>query len=649
MSVQKNPIEEKIPRLSTGPGVYIMKGASGRVLYVGKAKNLRARLRSYAGAQAEAQFKTRFLVPRVRSVETIVTRTEKEALLLENSLIKQYRPRYNVRLVDDKTYLNILLDRNHPFPRFVPVRRPGPPKPGQQVFGPYSSSHAVRDTLRQIQRLYPLRTCTDREFRLRQRPCLQHQMGRCAGPCTGLISSEAYQEMVDQAVLVLQGRNEELIRRQRLRMQEASDAMRFEEAARIRDRIEAVRLTLERQRVVDVREGNRDVIAACREGTVAQVVVLQMRGGNLQERKGYCLPEVVVPDGELLCSFLLQVYAETGLCPPAEILLCAEPEDRPTLEEVLAERREGPCRLKVPLRGEKKKLVDLAVLNARSLLEEHTGERRAREKALGEIQKKTGMGGLPERIECFDISDLRGTLAVGACVVFEHGEPCREAYRRYRVRVERGSDDYARMCEVLGRRLASGKASGDLPDLLLVDGGKGHLNVAVEALSRAGVEGVHVAAIAKARDARPRGPGEPPQAGPGPGVADGSPEEPGTTDRIFVPGRANPLNFSRGAGGLRLLQQVRDEAHRFALAYHRKLRSRELERSALDAIAGIGPRRKRILLTALGDAQAVGGATLDTLLGIPGIDSATARRVWQHFHPGAPASESPPPEDDPCG
>ncbi len=644
---KQHPIEKKIPSLPTGPGVYIMKGASDKVLYVGKAKNLKARLRSYVGSQAEVQLKTRFLVPKVKALETIVTRTEKEALLLENSLIKQYRPRYNIRLVDDKTYLNILLDRNHPFPRFVPVRRPGPPKPGQQVFGPYSSSHAVRDTLRQIHKLYPLRTCKDREFRLRDRPCLQAQMGRCSGACVGEVSPEAYREMVDQSVLVLQGRNEELIRRQQARMKEASDAMRFEEAARIRDRIEAIRLTMERQRVVDVREGNRDVIGVCREETLTEVALLRMRGGNLQERKGYSLPDVVVSTGELLRSFLLQVYSETGLCPPAEILLFDEPEDRETLEEVLAERRDGPCSLKVPRRGEKKKLVDLALLNARSLLDEHTGEERARRTALAEVQKKTGMTVPPDRIECFDISDLHGTFAVGACVVFQRGEPCKKEYRKYKIRVPQGSDDYAMMYEVLSRRLERGKESGILPDLLLVDGGKGHLNVAVEAMAQAGVDGVHVAAIAKPRELQRRGPGMPPGGGPQeeppPDEAEGS----RPADRIFLPGRANPLNFSRSAGGLRLLQQVRDEAHRFALAYHRRLRSKDLERSELDPIPGIGSKRKKLLLTALGDVESVRRASMAELAGVPGMDEKTVRQVWRHFHPDETAPRVPPGDEAP--
>ena len=651
----QHPIEEKIPGLPTGPGVYIMRGVSDRVLYVGKAKNLRARLRSYVGAQAEAQLKTRFLLPKVKSLETIVTRTEKEALLLENSLIKQYRPRYNVRLVDDKTYLNILLDRNHLFPRLVPVRRPGPPKPGQQVFGPYPSAQAVRDTLRQIQRLYPLRTCKDREFRLRSRPCLQAQMGRCAGACTGAISPQAYADMVDQAVLILQGRNEELLRRQQARMKEASDALRFEEAARIRDRVEALRSTLERQRVVDVRAGNRDVIGVCREGTHAEVALLRIRGGNLQERLRYALPDVVVTPGELLRSFVLQVYAASGLCPPAEVLLCEEPEDRETLEEVLAERRDGPCSLKTPLRGEKRRLVELAVLNAKSQMEEHEGVDRSRRAALAEIRRKTGMERHPERIECFDISSLQGTFAVGSCAVFLNGEPSKDAYRRYRIRVPRGSDDYAMMLEVLRRRLERGKVSGELPDLLLVDGGKGHLHVAVEALRASGVQDVWVAALAKGRDVahripRPKGsrigtmPDETVQGGmngevPGPASRQENTfpeEEPGEgrqADRVFVPGRANPVNFSRSVGGLRILQQIRDEAHRFALAYHRRLRSREMERSALDAVPGIGKRRKQALLTALGDVEAVRQASVHELARVPGMNERTALTVWGFLHP----------------
>jgi excinuclease ABC subunit C len=654
----QHPIEKKIPGLPTGPGVYLMKGASGAVLYVGKAKNLKARLRSYVGAQAEDQPKTRVLVPKVKELDVIVTRTEKEALLLENTLIKKYRPRYNVRLTDDKTYLHILLDRNHPFPRFVPVRRPGPPKAGQQVFGPYSSASAVRDTLRQIRKLYPLRTCKDRDFRLRNRPCLQAQMGRCAGACTGEISPDAYREMVDQAVWILQGRSEELLRQQQEKMQEASEQMRFEEAARIRDRIAALRLTVERQRVVDVRDVDRDVIGACRDGALTEIVRLQMRGGNLMESQGIPLTDLVLSTGELLRSFLLQVYSPTGHPPPPEILLFEEPEDREMLEEVLAEFRNGPCSLLVPRRGEKKRLVELAILNARSLLEEHTAEARARRRALEEVRRKTGMEGLPERIECFDISDLQGSFAVGACVVFRHGEPCRQAYRKYKIRVLRGADDYGMMTEVLRRRFRSGQEAEPLPDLLLVDGGKGHLHVAVEALREAGVRGVTVAAIAKARDGRMGGTGiRPGTEGSGQGTAlqggtgflprggthpDAAGEGPAAgTDRIFVPGRANPLVFSRGGGGRRLLQQVRDEAHRFALTYHRRLRSRDLKRSELDGIPGIGPNRKKSLLRALGDVAKIRCAPARDLAQVPGMDAKAARAVWSHFHPDETPARGP--------
>ena len=609
-----SPIEKKLPSCPTQPGVYIMKGEDGAVLYVGKAKNLRARLQSYVREGADNSPKTRLLLKRVHAVDLLVTHTEKEALLLENSLIKKHRPRYNILLVDDKTYLHILVDRNHPFPRFVPVRRPGPPKAGQQVFGPYSSAHAVRDTLRQIHKLYPLRTCKDREFSLRKRPCLQAQMGRCGGACVGHVTPEAYGEMVDQAVLILQGRNDELIRRQEKLMQEASESMNFEEAARIRDRIRAVRLTMERQGVVDVRAPDRDVIGCAVEGDVVSVADLQMRGGNLVDSKAYVFHHVVVSMGELLRSFLMQVYSETGMKPPREILLFDEPDDHETLEELLGERRGGRCSLKVPRRGEKKRLIELAALNAQALLEERTAEDRGRMAALREIERKLSMPAPPDRVECFDISNLQGALAVGSRVVFIQGRPDKQLYRRYRIRLQEGIDDYGMMYEVLTRRFSSEREAGDLPDLLLVDGGKGHLNVACRVLQDLCVQGPSAAAIAKGADLS-------------------RDAEVQASDRIFVPGRANPVAFSKRSGGLRLLQQVRDEAHRFAVAYHRTLRSRELATSWLDVIPGIGPKRKRALLEELGSVEEISKAPVRELANVPGMTQETALHVWRHFHP----------------
>ncbi len=617
-----HPIEEKIPLMPAQPGVYIMKGEAGTILYVGKAKNLKVRVRSYVAAGAESNPKVRFLVPKVEELDYIVTRTEKEALLLENTLIKKHRPRYNITLKDDKTYLQILLDRKHPFPRFVPVRRS---EVGADLtfFGPYSSSAAMRDTLRQIHRLYPLRTCRDREFNGRKRPCLQFQMDRCSGSCTGNISQGAYLDMVDQAVLILQGRSEELVRLQEGKMLEAAEAMRYEEAACLRDRIRSIRLTIERQRVVVAQEADMDVIGDHQEGDQVEIALLQIRGGKLVERKGFSFLGVVAPFPELLRSFLMQYYSREEHSLPPEVLLPGEPEDTKALQEIMADIKGASCFLRIPRKGEKKKLVDLARLNARHFVDEQGREERFRISAMEEVQKRLRLAEPPECIQCFDISNLQGDLAVGSCVTFRQGLPCKKEYRRYRIRVERGIDDYGMMYEILSRRLKRGQEVGDLPDLLLVDGGKGHLGVALRALKDVGIKGVPSAAIAKGRQqSRESGEGHKDAAG-----------DMDQGDRVFLPGRANPVGFPSYSNGLRLLQQVRDEAHRFAVAYHRGLRSRALDKSELDNISGIGPKRKKALLKDLGDINNIRKASEEELGRVKGMNEKAARSVWDHFHP----------------
>jgi len=614
-----HPIEELIPRLPLQPGVYLMKGDEGKVLYVGKAKNLRARLRSYVGPGAEAYPKVRFLMPKVRELDHIVTRTEKEALLLENTLIKRYRPRYNVNLRDDKTYLHMMVDRNHPFPRFVPVRRPQA-KPGRLLFGPYSSASAMRDTLRQIHKMYPLRTCSDRDFQTRKRPCLQYQMGRCSGACTREISAEKYNEMVDQAVLILQGKIDEVVRILDKEMEEASENMRFEEAAQIRDRIRGIRLTMERQRVVGSQEEDRDVIGLYEEGGHVEISLLLIREGNLVERRGFPFSDTVIPAAELLRSFLLQYYSRPGRSIPPEILLPLELEDREAAEGFLSDLREASCSLRTPKRGEKKQLISLAELNAKSLYEEQVGDDRRRFTVLQEIQKRLAMGKPPNRIECFDISNLQGEMAVGSRVVFREGLSFQDGYRRYKIRIQKGADDYGMMYEVLQRRFRKGTAEKDLPDLLLIDGGKGHLGVALKVLEDLGIQGVQAAAIAKGRR-RERDRGDP------------ASEVDPFVDRVFLPGRSNPVNFAVRSKGLHLLQQVRDEAHRFAITYHRKLRSRDMARSELDGIPGIGPKRKKALLDAMGDVERIRAASMEELRGVAGMNEKAARSILERLQP----------------
>ncbi len=613
-----HPIEEKLPHLPAQPGVYIMKGKQGTVLYVGKAKNLKARLRAYVGASAAGWVKVRFLVPKVRALDYIVTQTEKEALLLENTLIKKHRPQYNIHLKDDKTYLHIMLDRNHPFPRFVPVRRPNS-KADCLVFGPYSSSSAMRDTLHQIHKIYPLRTCKDREFLVRKRPCLQYQMGRCGGACAGNISSEEYRHMVEQAILILRGRSRELVRLLEEEMHAAAEAMHFEEAALVRDRLKATQLTMEQQRVVDTRQVDLDVIGHLQQEGFLEIVLLMIRSGSLMECRGFPFSDVVIPLPELLPSFLLQYYSQSSQVLPGEILLPVELEDREALEDALNDLGKGVCSIKTPKKGEKKRLVELAHKNAQSLLAEHVREDEKRIDLLQELQQKLSLAKPPARIECFDISNIQGELAVGSCVAFRDGRPFRQGYRRFKIRLLQGVDDYGMMYEVLCRRFKKRENRHEWPDLLLIDGGKGHLGVALRALKDLGIQDLQVAAIAKAPKPERDKPGR-----------EESPEK--GMDRIFLPGRTNPVNFSAPFHGLLFLQQVRDEAHRFAVAYHRKLRSRAMQGSELDDIPGIGPKRKKALLQALGDIESIRKASAAELSRIAGMNEKAALAVYSHFH-----------------
>ena len=621
-------LEEKAPLFPEGPGVYLMRGPGGTVLYVGKAKDLRARIRAYVGTAASNSAKSRLLVPKVQELDYIVTGTEKEALLLENTLIKKYRPRYNVTLKDDKTYLSLVIDLNHPFPRITVARRPEPGS-GRLVFGPYASASAARETLRQIHKLYPLRVCRDTLFHRRKRPCLNCQMHRCLGPCLGGISKEAYREMVEQASMILQGRSEELVRLLETHMSEASEAMRFEEAAAMRDRVRAVRLTMEQQRVVSACGFDRDVYGLWQEGSLVELSLLVVRSGSLVECKGFSFSEVLLEPPELLGSFLMQYYSLQVDRIPEEILLPFEPEGFRLLRETLREMRNGAIRILVPKRGEKYQLILMANLNAKTRYQERMVEGRKHWGAMEEIKEKLRMDALPRRIECFDISGIQGKMTVGSRVTFTDGAPDKHGYRRYRIKVPVGADDYGMMYEVLSRRYGQDRREDDLPDLLLVDGGKGHVNVALRVLKDMGIRGVKVAGIAKMREARwsaqERGEG-------GKGM-----------DHIFVPEQVHSVRFTAHSHGLCLLQRVRDEAHRFALAYHRTLRSRAIQGSQLDTIPGVGAARKKSLLLHFGDIELVKEATVEQLCNVPRVPRHVAESIWSHFRAQRSSSTPRPP------
>ncbi|MDF1553563.1 MAG: excinuclease ABC subunit UvrC [Deferrisomatales bacterium] len=602
-------LQEKVGHFPTRPGVYRMFDAQGRVLYVGKAKNLRARVRSYFREGADGRAHVRFLMARVVDIEFVATDTEKEALILENTLIKRHHPRYNLDLRDDKSYLSLRIDVQNPFPRLVPTRRIQ--RDGALYYGPYSSAKSLRETVELIHRLFPLRQCSDRELKSRTRPCLYCQIRGCRAPCCGRIDPAAYRKLVDQVILFLKGRGGELLGDLRHAMAAAAAGQEFEEAARLRDQIRGMELTLERQKAVTHRPVDQDVVALVREGAEAQVAVLVIRSGNLIGRRPYYLADAHGEDAEVVTAFLQQYYRGDRIV-PAEVLVGLDPgeENRSLLEEWLGERRGRRVRIAVPRRGEKAALVRMAADNAAELLAERRRTKVGYDAALEELQQRLHLPGLPRRMECYDISNVQGRQAVGSLVTFVDGFAHKGGYRRFEIRTVEGSDDYAMLYEVLRRRLNRKGEGWELPDLMLIDGGRGQLGMAERALADAGVEGVALAGLAKARTL--------------PGAGEDVHHSP---ERVFLPGRKNPVVLAPNASGLFLLQRIRDEAHRFAVEYHRKRRSRATLHTALEEIPGVGAKRRKALLRHFGSLKRVGEASAEELAAVAGISPALAGAI----------------------
>ena len=614
----------------TEPGVYLFKDARRRVLYVGKARNIRARLRQYLSGQDERAM-VPFLLQSAAEIDTMVVRTEKEALILESSLIKQHRPRFNVRLVDDSAFLHLQVRPGGRWPRFRMVRATEP-GPGLRHFGPYTSASRARATLEFLQRRFPMRTCSDRELKGRTRPCLMHQMGRCLAPCVGLCTPEAYREVVDQSVLFLEGRNRELQRRLEAQMHAAAEDLRFEEAARLRDLLAAIESTIERQAVADVGNKNRDVWGIHREGSRGVFSILPMRQGQLREALVLPFSDQFGADEELLSSALNAVYCEGGDI-PEELLLPISLPDEAALAELLGERRGAAVSLKVPQRGDKLSTVELARSNAEVAWRKQAEAESRQTAALEELARVCRLPGPPRRIECFDNSNIEGTDAVAAMAVLIDGQPSRAHYRRYRVKTVVGADDYATMREILGRRLRRGLEEGDLPDLLVVDGGKGQLNAALavfEAIGLRAADGtlaIPLIGIVKPRTERARGDRE-------------------ATDRVVLPGLKDPIRLPHNSGALRLLQLVRDEVHDAAVRYHRFVRDKRTLTSALERLPGVGEARRRALLLRFGSVEAVSLATEAELCSVPGLGPAVARRILDALAAAAaPAGDADSDED----
>ncbi|HYJ15602.1 MAG TPA: excinuclease ABC subunit UvrC [Candidatus Limnocylindria bacterium] len=619
-----NTLTEKLAGLPSRPGVYLMRESGGKVVYVGKAKDLRARVRAYFHHPDERS-QIQFLVRRIADIETLVTSNDKEALILENNLIKQYKPRYNIRLKDDKSYLSIKVTTQHAWPRILPTRKIV--KDGNRYFGPFSSALAARETIDLIEKHFQLRNCTDHNFRNRSRPCLQYQIKRCLGPCVLPVAHDVYLEHVRQTMLFIEGRQQELIDELKQRMREKAETQEFEAAARLRDQIQAVEKTLEKQRMVAHWGSDQDIFGLYREGGFIEVQVLLVRQGKLTGSQSYSLADLEFPDDEIMGSLLTQFYQGQRFVPD-EILLPVDLEDASVREEYLAEHKGKSVKILCPQRGDKRHLVAMAVDNAKQSFADRHDQEKAREGMLRELQTSLRLKNYPQRIECFDISMIHGAHAVGSMVTFIGGQPDKNFYRHFRIKTigaESGGDDFGMMLEMLKRRFSRGKAEGDLPELIVVDGGKGQLAMALAAMAELGIDGVEAVGLAKMRvQAAPR-----------------SAEIERSEERVFLPGQTNPVILRRNSNALFLLQRVRDEAHRFAITHHRKLRSQQTLYSALDRIPGVGGVRKRALLRAFGSIKRIEEASLEDLLKVPSMNEKLAQQVLDALHGHTQAENSP--------
>ncbi len=619
-------LAERIESLPAVPGVYLMKSARGKVLYVGKAQNLRTRVRSYFQAGGDGRVQVPKLVSRVADVAVLVTPTVKDALLLENELIKQHKPPFNVRLRDDKQYLALRLDPRETWPRLTMVRRFK--RDGAQYFGPYTSSTGMKHALSNLRRIFPLRTCSDgvfKDYARRGRPCIEYEMGRCPGPCCDKVTPEAYAELLQGTELFLRGRSGELVAALERRMQEAAAAERFEDAARLRDRIQAVEHTVERQQIVSDRQMDRDVFGLARKKGEALVQVLHVREGRVIGSAEYPFSDVRIDDGDVMSSFLGQYYGlDHERQVPAEVLASATAGDEPALEALLGERAGRKVAVRVPQRGAGRELVGMALRNAELALARRLENRESVDAALAELEQKLFLTTAPRRIECYDVSNLQGTLAVASRVTFVDGLPDKSGYRRYRIQEAPAGDDLACMREVIARRLE--KVGKDpLPDLLVVDGGRGQLAVVTALVKDAGLEVGHVG-IAKERD----------EESPSERVKRSGGLK---AERLFLPNRVNPVLLSPSSRGLLLLQRVRDEAHRFAVEFQRSLRQKLGLTSILEEIPGIGPGKRKALLRELGSLRRVREATPEALAAVPGISPKDARRIHAFFRAVASVDE----------
>ena len=614
---------ERLRALPARPGVYLMRDSSGVILYVGKATRLRSRVSSYFGSPYDLLPKIRQMVRRISDFEFIVTESEQEALILESNLIKEHQPQYNARLKDDKSYPFIKIDTTEDFPLVYITRRVR--EDGARYFGPFASASSVRKTLALLKKLFPYRSCTKTITGNDDRACLDYYIHRCAGPCIGEIDKGQYHEIIDQVALFLEGRTEQVVRGIRSRMEESSENLEFERAAVLRDQIIAIEKVHEGQKVLHLTNENVDVIALAQQNRDAWVEVFFIRQGKLIGRENFLMHRADGDESaEVLAAFVKQFYSANPYV-PRTVLLQYLPDDLKAIEGWLRTKRQGAVYLRVPQRGEKKRLVDMVAQNAAQGLEQLT-IRRIHEstnnaQATEELQEALSLPRPPTRIECYDISNIQGTNAVGSMVVFENGRPKSSDYRRFQIRKVTGIDDYSMMREVLTRRFkrlsdarkkeregggnstngTSANSWGVIPDLVIIDGGKGHLGAALQVFLELGIDDIPLCSLAK------------------------------ENEELFVPYEKDPIVLPRSSQGLFLVQRARDEAHRFAITFHRQRRSKASVKSTLDLVPGVGPKRKKMLIRRFGSVKNIREASLEDVASVPGMTLTVARAIKDHI------------------
>lgn len=614
-------LTERLKNLPERPGVYLMKDHAGVILYVGKAVNLKNRVRSYFHDSSRQSPKVAALMRHVEDIELIATDTEVEALILEATLVKQHQPRYNIRLKDDKAYPYLRLTWEEDFPRLLVARRPA--KDGSRYFGPYTRAQSVRDTIRLLRKIFPIRNCTNQKFKNQSRPCLEYYIKRCQAPCQGYVDRDAYRATMTEVEWFLEGRTDQVLRDLKARLAEEAEALRFERAAELRDQIRALEEIRAQQKVANAAGQNLDAVHWAVADGEAFVQVFAVREGRLKGRESLTLEGVEgVAEEAIARSLLLQYYSRTTDIPP-EILLPVEPEEGAALNAWLSERRGSRAQWRVPRRGQKLELIQMVRQNAELIRDEAARRQSAREadreEALLVLQHALGLPARPRRIECYDISNTQGTESVASMVVFRDGRPDKSQYRRFRIQTVEGPNDFASMAEVMRRRfryLAEPPTEAsdpryqrfsETPDLVVVDGGKGQVGYAKRVLDELGLSQLPLFGLAKEHE------------------------------WLFEPGREGPIVLDRDSPGLKLLQHIRDEAHRFAIGFHRQLRTRRNLRSLLDEIPGIGPKRKKILLRHFGDLGAIAQASVEEIARLPGMTTRAAEAVKEYL--GKPAGE----------